>query len=387
MKDFTFHRPTKLIFGDDTIQQLTSLVPADAVVLMVAGGGSIKTNGVYDRVKAALHAHKVVEFWGIEPNPHYETSLKAIELARKEKATFVLAVGGGSVMDASKLIALATCCPEGADLWEQGVVKSGQQTKALPLGMVVTLPATGSEMNSGYVITNKAMNLKLAGNNQLLMPVFSILEPSVTLTLDARQTSNGIADAFVHVTEQYLNDDRDCLLQDAWSEGVLLALIDAAPKLMKNLQDITARRTVLHAATMALNGMTAMGVTPDWATHVIGHELTALYNTDHARTLTIVLPSLLRTRKEAKAYKLQRFAQKVWGITTGTADEQIAAGINATEAFFKSINMPVTLKDAQLPEEAVELVANRLGERGWSVGEDGKVDAAMVKVILTAAKG
>lgn len=387
MKDFTFHRPTKLIFGDNTIEQLSTLIPTDAVVLMVAGGGSIKANGVYTRVKTALKAHKVVEFWGIEPNPHYETALKAIELAKKERATFVLAVGGGSVMDASKLIALATCCPEGVDLWEQGVVHSGKQTKALPLGMVVTLPATGSEMNSGYVITNKSMDLKIAGNNQLLMPLFSILEPSVTLSLDARQTSNGIADAFVHVIEQYMNNDRDCLLQDAWAEGVLLALIDAAPKLMTNLQDLTARRTVLHAATMALNGMIAMGVTSDWATHIIGHELTALYNTDHARTLTIVLPSLLRTRKDVKAYKLQRYAEKVWGITTGTADERMAKGIDATEAFFKSLKMPVTLTEAGIPAEAADLVANRLAKRGVCVGEDGKVDSAMAKIILTAAKG
>ncbi len=379
MNNFDYYNPVKIIFGKGTIARLSMEIPRNAKVLVIYGGGSIKKNGVYDQVVKALKEHAWIEFGGIEPNPHYETCMKAVEVIRKEGIDFLLAVGGGSVADATKLIAAAACF-EG-DAWDI-LAKAAPVNKAVPLACVLTLPATGSEMNSGAVITKAATREKLAFNSPLVFPVFSILDPETTFSLPANQTANGIIDAFVHVCEQYLTYPADAPLQDRFAESILITLMEEGPKVLKNPTDYTSRANVMWAATAALNGFIACGVPQDWATHMIGHEITALCGLAHGETLEVVLPALLRVTCQNKGDKLIQMGERVFGIRSGSREERIEATINAVENFFRSLGTRTKLSEYGIGKEVVDLIVGRFAERGWKLGERSDITSGKVREIL-----
>lgn len=382
MNNFEYKNPVKIIFGKNSTEKLGAQLPAGTKILMTYGGGSIKRNGIYDQVKAALKDFEVVEFGGIEANPHYETCMKAVEIVKQQKLDFLLAVGGGSVIDATKFIAAAALYEEGDpwDLlrlrWEKSV------QKALPLGTVLTLPATGSEMNGNSVITRVELKEKRAFGSPLLMPQFSILDPQCVFSLPDRQVANGIVDAFVHVLEQYLTYPVNSPLQDRLAESVLLTLIEEGPKVLANRNDYDSAANFMWSATMALNGIIAVGVPQDWSTHQIGHELTALHGIDHARTLAIVLPGLLNLKRENKKEKLLQFGKRVWGIKEGNNNERIDAAIAKTVEFFESLGIPTRLPDYDVPKKTITLIKERFEKSGAKIGERADIDAEQVEAIL-----
>jgi NADP-dependent alcohol dehydrogenase len=304
LQDFTFQNPVKILFGKGQIASIATEIPSSARVLITYGGGSIKHNGVYDQVKKALENHTVFEFGGIEPNPSLETLTKALALVRTHEIDFLLAVGGGSVLDGTKFIAAAVGFD--GDPWDI-LAKEAPISSVLPLGVVMTLPATGSEMNSFFVITKAATQEKRVSRNTLVFPQFSVLDPSTTFSLPQRQISNGIVDAFTHTIEQYLTYPVNSPLQDRMAEAILKTLIEEGPKTLANLTDYGARANVMWCASMALNGLIGAGVPQDWSTHAVGHELTALYGLDHAQSLAVVLPSMLSIRQVEKKQKLLQY--------------------------------------------------------------------------------
>lgn len=374
MENFSYLNPVKIIFGRQTIAQLAKEIPAGAKVLMTYGGGSIKKNGVYEQVVAALKGFDFLEFGGIEPNPHYETCMKAVELIRKEKVTFLLAVGGGSVLDGTKLIAAAVDFK--GDAWDI-MAKKAAVTAALPIGAVLTLPATGSEMNGNAVITKAATQEKLSFASPLVYPKFSVLDPETTFSLPPRQVSNGVVDAFVHVAEQYMNPPANAPLQDYFAESILKVLVEEGPKAMATPLDYNVRANVMWAATMALNGLIACGVPEDWRTHNIGHELTALHGLDHGQTLAVVMFGVWRTLKTQKFEKLIQMGERVFGITDGTADERAEAAIDATEKFFRSLGVKTRLSEYGLDASIIAPIVKRFADRG-----DRYTTPEMVKEIL-----
>ncbi len=379
MNNFQYHNPVRIIFGKGQIAQLSKQIPTDAKVLITYGGGSIFKNGVYDQVKAALKEHQTVEFGGIEANPTYETLMKAVELGRAEKVDFLLAVGGGSVLDGTKFIAAAIPF-KGEDPW-QIVGNRGKITAAIPLGAVLTLPATGSEMNYYAVISRRETQEKKGLGNPLVYPKFSILDPETTFSLPPRQIANGIADAFTHVMEQYMTYPVRAEMQDRMAEAVLLTLIEEGPKMMAHPTDYDAAANVMWAATMALNGLLAAGVPTDWATHQIGHELTALHGIDHARTLAVVLPHLLEIKKEVKREKLIQYAKRVWQLS-GTDDELVAGAIQKTGEFYESLGIPTKASAYPIGKETVQEVMKRFVERGMNFGERADITPEVVGEIL-----
>ena len=380
MYNFEYKNPVKIIFGKGTIPNVGDEIPAGAKVLMTYGGGSIKRNGVYDQVKNALKDVNVLEFGGIEANPHYETCMKAVDIVKNEKINFLLAVGGGSVLDATKFIAAAALYTNG-DPWD--ILAKGAKVKAaLPIGSVLTLPATGSEMNGNSVITRAATLEKKAFGSALVMPQFSILDPECVFTLPDRQVANGVVDAFVHVLEQYLTFNVNAPLQDRLAESILLTLIEEGPKVLANRTDYESAANFMWSATMALNGVIAVGVPQDWATHVIGHELTAFHGIDHGRTLAIVLPGIMNLKRENKKDKLLQFGQRIWGITEGSDDERIDAAIAKTVAFFESLGVPTTLPEYDVPVTTIDRITLRFKESGFKFGERGDIDYAGVEAIL-----
>ena len=358
MLNFDFYNPTRILFGKGRIADLDKVVPPTARVLILYGGGSVKSNGVLDEVRAALGARNVQEFAGIEPNPSFETLMQAVELVRRDKCDFLLAVGGGSVIDGTKFVAAAVNFD--GDPWAILEKRGGNIVSALPFGSVLTLPATGSEMNSGGVVTRKSLQIKAPFMSRLVFPQFSILDPSKTFTLPVRQVGNGVVDAFVHVMEQYLTYPADAPLQDRFAEGILLTLIEEGPKALAEPEDYTVRANIMWCATMALNGLIGAGVPQDWATHMVGHELTALYGLDHAQTLAIVLPSMLRVRKNDKRAKLLQFAERIWHLTGGDEDMRIEAAIEKTQAFFEQMNVKTRLGDYELGTESIAAVLQQL---------------------------
>jgi NADP-dependent alcohol dehydrogenase len=374
MENFSYYNPVKIIFGRQTIAKLANEIPANAKVLLTYGGGSIKQNGVYDQVKAALAGFDHVEFGGIEPNPHYETCMKAVELIRKEKVTFLLAAGGGSVVDGTKLMAAAVNF-EG-DPWDI-VAKRAPFTAALPIGVALTLPATGTEMNGNSVVTRAATQEKLSFSSPLVYPKFSILDPETTFSLPPRQISNGVVDAFVHVAEQYMNPPENAPLQDYYAESILKVLIEEGAKALSTPLDYNVRANVMWAATMALNGLIACGVPQDWSTHEIGHELTALYGLDHGQTLAVVMPGVWRTLRAQKFDKLLQMGERVFGLTKGSAEERAEAAIDATENFFRSLGTKTRLSEYGLNASAIEPVAQRFATRRHSF-----ITPAMVREVL-----
>jgi NADP-dependent alcohol dehydrogenase len=341
MNNFSLYNPVKIHFGEGQIKQLSTEIPKDAKVLITYGGGSIKANAVYQQVIDALQGHAYIEFSGIEPNPEYETCMKAVALIKKEKIDFVLAVGGGSIIDATKFI-VAAVDYEGKDPWDI-LAKGAEVTSAIPYGTVLTLPATGSEMNAGSVISRREFGDKLAFGSPHVFPKFSILDPVTTYTLPIRQVTNGIVDAFVHVMEQYLTYPANAPIQDRFAEGILLTLIEEGPKALENPKDYDARANIMWCATMALNGLINQGVPQDWATHMIGHELTAMYGLDHAQTLAIVLPNIINYKRDKKEAKLLQYAERVWNITEGNTNERIDAAIEKTRAFFEAMGAKTKL--------------------------------------------
>ena len=380
MNNFEFCNPVKVVFGKGSIARLSALIPEGSKVLVVYGGGSIKKNGIYEQVTAALKDFHTYEFGGIEANPRYETCMKAVELVKRENIDFLLAVGGGSVIDATKFIASATFF-EG-DPWDI-LSKGGVIKKALPLGVVLTLAATGSEMNNGAVISRRETKEKYPFYSNY--PLFSILDPEVTFTLPPHQVACGLADTFVHVMEQYMTTPRQSRVMDRWAEGLLQTLIEIAPKIRENQHDYQLMADFMLSATMALNGFIAMGVSQDWATHMIGHEITALHGLTHGHTLAIVLPATLQVLREAKGDKLVQYGERVWGITSGTKEERIDEAIRCTEQFFRSLGLTTRLHEENIGQETILEIERRFNERGVKYGENGNVTGAVARKILETA--
>ncbi|MEA5566582.1 iron-containing alcohol dehydrogenase [Anabaena sp. UHCC 0399] len=381
MENFVFYNPVKILFGKGQIANIGAEIPADAKILITYGGGSIKTNGVYDQVKSTLAGRNVFEFGGIEPNPRLETLMKAVELVRQEGIDFLLAVGGGSVLDGTKFIAAAVHF-EG-DPWDI-LIKQAPVTAAVTLGTVLTLPATGSEMNTGAVITKEETQEKLYFTSDLVFPRFSVLDPETTFSLPPRQIGNGIVDAYTHVMEQYLTYPANAPLQDGMAESILKTLIEEGVKTLANPHDYDARANVMWCATMALNGLIGAGVPQDWATHMIGHELTAEHGLDHAQTLAIVLPSTLSVRRDRKWQKLLQYAERVWNIVDGSEAERVEQAIAQTRNFFESVGVRTHLSDYGVGLESIPAIIERLRKHGLAVlGEQQDVDSQVVEKILT----
>jgi NADP-dependent alcohol dehydrogenase len=387
MNNFTLNTPTKILFGKGQIAKLGRDIPADARILITYGGGSIKKNGVLEQVQKALEGRAVVEFAGIEPNPTYETLMKAVEVVKAQKIDFLLAVGGGSVADGTKFIAAAARYTAATDPWDILLTGGGKVTSAVPMGCVLTLPATGSESNSGAVISRQATGDKLAFSSRHTYPVFSVLDPEVTYSLPARQVANGVVDAFVHTVEQYLTYPVDGKVQDRFSEGLLLTLIEEGPRALAEPTNYAVRANVMWSATQALNGLIGAGVPQDWATHMLGHEITAMHGLDHAQTLAIVLPSLLAYKKEQKRAKLLQYAERVWNLREGSDDQRIDAAIQATRDFFETLGVRTRLSDYGVDGSTIPAMVAKLKEHGLTaLGEHQDITLEDSQRILEAAR-
>lgn len=391
MNNFQYYNPVRIVFGEGQIKELANLVPDNARVLITYGGGSAQKTGTLDEVKTALAGknREIFEFGGIEPNPEFTTLMKAVDMVHDKQIDFLLAVGGGSVLDGTKFIALTATLEDDKDhekAWESLKIRTADINQALPLGTVLTIPATGSEMNSGGVINHSERHAKLSFGNPLAYPKFSILDPAKTLTLPERQVMNGIGDAFVHVMEQYLTYPVNAKVQDSFSESLLKILIEDGRAVKANPNDMDIRKNIMWTATMALNGLIGTGVPQDWTTHMIGHELTSLHGIDHARTLTIVLPAVMRELKDSKQGKLLQYAENVWHITDGSDDEKIEQAIVKTEEFFRELGLPVRFSDVQLDKTAIEPILAQLKEHGMvALGEHKANDLAVSERILNRA--
>lgn len=373
MNNFILHNPTKIIFGKGQIATLPNHISKDKKILLTYGAGSIKKNGVYEQIITALKGYTVIEFGGIEPNPKLEQLMEAIPLIEKNNINFLLAAGGGSVIDGTKFIAAAADFK--GDPWTIMTNDPSPITTALPLGCVLTLPAAGSEMNCGMVISKKTSSDKLASGHDFLYPQFSILDPTVTYDLPPKQTANGIVDAFVHVVEQYLTYPVDAPVQDRFAEGILLTLIELASKIFVNPHDYNLRANLMWCATWALNDHIGIGVPNDWATHRLGHEITARFGIDHGESLAIVLPSLLNIKRAQKREKLLQYATRVWNINIGTEDEKIAMAILNTEKFFANMGVKTKLRDYGISADAIPELLQQLKNHGLTaLGEHADID-------------
>ncbi len=385
MKNFEFKNPTKILFGKGQIDNIKNEIPSEAKILLLYGGGSIKKNGIYEQVKAALTEHTVVEFGGIPANPEYEILLDALKVIKDQDITYLLAVGGGSVIDGTKFLSAASLY-DGDEPWEI-LTNKIPTLKGMPFGTVLTLPATGSEMNSGAVITRKETKEKLAMGGSGLFPIFSVLDPEVIKSIPQKQLANGITDAFTHVLEQYMTYPAGAQLQDRFSESILQTLIEVAPQIMKDPTDYTAASNFMWSCTMALNGLIQKGVPTDWAVHAIGHELTALYGIDHARTLAIIAPSHYKYNLATKKEKLAQYAERIWDIREGSTEEKALAAIDKTEAFFNGLGIDTKLSQyTQDFKGTAELISTRFTDRGWvGLGEHQSLKPNDVEEIVKMA--
>jgi NADP-dependent alcohol dehydrogenase len=382
MNNFEFKNPTKIHFGKGLINKISSEIPAHAKVLMLYGSGSIKKNGIYEQVKTALQSFEVIEFGGIPANPEYNVLLKALAVIKEEKITYLLAVGGGSVIDGTKFLASAALF-EGNNPWD--ILEKGIRTEVgMPFGVVLTLPATGSEMNSGSVISRHETNQKLGMGGPGLFPQFSILDPQVISSIPENQIANGIVDAFTHVLEQYMTYPTGANLQDRISESIMQNLIEVAPQILNNPTDYNAQCEFMWSCTMALNGLIQKGVPTDWTVHAIGHELTVLFGIDHAQTLAIIAPSHYRYNFENKKEKLAQYATRVWNITEGTIEEKANLAIDKTEAFFHSVGIKTHLSEyTDKYNEAAPFIFNSFTKRGiLKLGERQNITPADVMKIV-----
>lgn len=397
MNNFQYYNPVRIVFGEGQITQLSELVPTEARVLITYGGGSAQRTGTLDEVKEALAAsgtRTVFEFGGIEANPEFTTLLKAADMVNEHNIDFILAVGGGSVIDGSKFVALVSSLTEAdgtvsrEQAWDALTGYCKNLDSAVDLGAVLTIPATGSEMNSGGVINYSERQAKLPFGNPLAFPKFSILDPVKTLTLPERQVMNGVADAFVHVMEQYLTYPVNAKVQDAFAESLLKILIDEGQAVAQDPENLETRKNIMWTATMALNGLIGTGVPQDWTTHMIGHELTSLHSIDHARTLTILLPSVMRELKASKKEKPLQYARNVWNLTDTEQDDDatIETAIVYTENFFRDLGLPVSLADADLTEAAIDPIIKQLdAHKMVKLGEHGNNDLTVSRRILQRA--
>ena len=385
MNNFEFKNPTKIIFGKNTIEKLENEIPKDAKVLLLYGGGSIKKNGIYDQVKTALAKVNIIEFGGIPANPEYAVLIEALKVIKDENITYLLAVGGGSVIDGTKFLSAAALF-DGDTPWDI-LSKNIRTEKGMPFGTVLTLPATGSEMNSGSVITRAETKEKLAMGGPGLFPEFSILDPQVITSIPQRQLANGLTDAFTHVLEQYMTYPIGALLQDRFAESILQTIIEIAPKVLKDPTDYKAAANFMWSCTMALNGLIQKGVPTDWAVHAIGHELTALFGIDHARTLAVIVPSHYKFNFETKKEKLAQYAERVWNITEGSTDDKAYAAIEKTEDFFHDLGIDTKLSDYTKDYEGTaEIIAKRFTDRGWkALGEHQSLSPDKVETIVKMA--
>ena len=382
MYNFEYKNPTKILFGKGQIENLSNELPQDAKILLLYGGGSIKKNGVYDQVMNALSERNVIEFGGIPPNPEYSVLMDALRVIKKEKIDYLLAVGGGSVLDGTKFLSAAAYF-EGDDPWDI-LSKGAAVKKGMPFGTVLTLPATGSEMNSALVITREETKEKLSTGGPIYFPQFSILDPEVVKSIPQRQLANGIADSFMHVLEQYMTYPIGAMIQDRFAESILQSLIEVAPAIMKDPSDYNAAANYMWSCTVALNGLIGKGVPEDWTVHMMGHEITALFGIDHARTLSIIAPNHYRYNFESKKDKLAQYAERVWNVTEGTIDEKAKAGIEKTEAFFHSLDIKTKLSEyTNEYAGTAESIAQRFKERGWvELGENKSLNPEDVSKII-----
>jgi NADP-dependent alcohol dehydrogenase len=384
MNNFSYRNTTQIHFGKGQIAKLKEEIPADARVLITYGGGSIKKNGVFEQVQSALEGITFVEFGGIEPNPHFETLMKAVDVVKKENINFILAVGGGSVIDGSKFIAAAAPYPN--DPWEIVQTYGAKVTSALPLGCVLTLAATGSEMNNTAVVTKAATQDKLFFSSKHVQPLFSILDPEITFSLPARQIGNGVVDSFVHVVEQYATYPVNAKVQDRFAEGLLLNLVEDGQKALTDPTNYDVRANLMWTATMALNGLIATGVPADWATHLIGQEITGLYGLDHAQTLAIVLPAVWTYKKAQKKAKLLQYAERIWSLHDGDDDSRMMQAIENTRQFFESMGVPTRLRAYGLDDAIIPAVVAKLEQHGHvKLGESADITLDDVKSILKLA--
>nr|WP_315141367.1 iron-containing alcohol dehydrogenase [uncultured Flavobacterium sp.] len=383
MLNFELYNPTNLVFGKGQIEKLTTLVPKDAKILLAYGGGSIFKNGIHEQVRKSLEGFDVTEFGGIEANPHFETLMKAVAIIKEQKINFILAVGGGSVIDGVKFLSAAANF-EGnpIDILKKRILFR-DVTKVVPFGTVLTLPATGSEMNSGSVITIEATQEKLDFGGSALFPKFSICDPTAIASLPKRQLQNGVVDAYTHVLEQYLTYPHEGYLQDRIAESILQTLIQVGPDVVENPTDYALASNFMWSCTMALNGLIQKGVPSDWATHMIGHELTALYGIDHARTLAVIGPNLYRVMFETKKGKLAQYGKRIFNLT-GTEDEIANEAINKTVEFFHTMGMQTKLSDYTNDfEKTADFIVKRFDERGWkALGEKQNITLDKVKAIV-----
>lgn len=380
MENFIFQNPVKILFGKGMAAKAAALIPAKAKILLVYGGGSVKKNGSYDQTVAAIGKRKFVEFGGIEPNPEYATCMKAVKLARDKKLDFIIALGGGSVIDACKFIAAAAVY-KGKDPWD--ILEKGLPVKdALPFETVLTLPATGSEMNMNSVVSRREIGKKLAFASEKVYPQFSVLDPTFTYTLPRRQTRNGVIDAFVHVMEQYLTRPANAEIQDRFAESIAQTLVKEGPVALKKPEDYDCRANIMLAATMALNHLIAVGVPQDWSSHLIGHELTALYGLDHAETLAIALPKVMEYKKTQKLDKIVQLGKRVFGIEEKGKIKAANATIEAVKKFFVKMGAGVELKSYKLPADAPEAVGKNIARTYKAIGENGDITPADVVKIL-----
>ncbi|MEI8115218.1 MAG: iron-containing alcohol dehydrogenase [Bacteroidia bacterium] len=380
MYNFEYQNPVRIIFGKGEISKTGINIPKGSKILLTYGGGSIFNNGVYEQVKASIKGFEVIEFGGIEPNPHYETLMKAVEIVKNENITFLLSVGGGSVLDGTKFIAAAAKFTKG-DPWKI-LSRQSPVITAIPIGAVLTLPATGSEMNGNSVVTKVETTEKFAFSSPLVLPVFSILDPEVIFSLPEKQVANGMVDAFVHVIEQYLTFPVNSPIQDRFAESILKTLVEEGPKVLANRSDYDSAANLMWSATMALNGLIGAGVPQDWATHTIGHELTAFHGIDHARTLAIVLPGIMSIKREQKKDKILQLGERVWKITEGNVDERINLTIQKTVEFFESVGVPTRLSSYNLSTETIAMICTRFEMRGFKFGENKDIGPAETRLIL-----
>ncbi len=361
LDNFTFVNPTKLIFGKGQLEQLKTEVPLYGKnVLLVYGGGSIKRNGLYDAVLEQLNAigAKVSELSGVEPNPRLSTVHKGVNICKEEGIDFLLAVGGGSVIDCTKLIAAGA--KYHGDAWDI-VTKKVPAQDALPFGTVLTLAATGSEMNSGSVITNWETKEKYGWGSPAVFPKFSILDPVNTFTVPKDQTIYGIVDMMSHVFEHYFHLTENTEFQDRMCEGLLLTVMETAPKLMEDLENYDHRATILYCGTMALNGMLSMGYRGDWATHNIEHAVSAVYDIPHGGGLAILFPNWMKHNIKVKPERFQKLAVRVFGVDPNgkTAEEAGLEGIEKLREFWNSIGAPSRLADYDIDDSQLEVMADK----------------------------
>jgi len=381
MQDFEFYNPVRVFFGKDQMSKIIPYIEPGTRIMLLYGGGSIFKNGVRDRIKEVLKDFTITEFGGVEPNPSYETCMQAVGVIKSENTGFILAAGGGSVIDAAKFIAAAALY-QGEDPWDI-LAEKVPVTAALPLASVLTLPATGSEMNKNAVISRKSTGEKLAFASQYSFPRFSVLLPEAAATLPRRQVANGVVDAFVHVLEQYLTYPVNSPLQDRQAEAVLLTLVEEGPRAYANPADYNAMANLMWSATNALNGLLSCGVPGDWSVHSIGHELTAFHGIDHARTLAIVQPGLWKALREEKKEKLIQYGKRIWNITGGSDEEMADEAIRLTVEFFESLGIPTRLSDYNVGPETIDRIVSRFESRNWlEMGDRGLTSPAIVRKAL-----